>query len=152
MVQKPFERLLVPTDFSPGAGAAATAAANLAQALGASVDVLTVVDTSPLIDAYGNLSYRAERIAAIHAQANETATAFANRHFAGVLEPPRIRVHVRDGNTFLEILRAAEDLGSDAIVMGTHGRTGVAHLLVGSVAEKVMRKSPIPVMTVRASD
>jgi len=152
MAKKHFERLLVPTDFSPGASAAATAAANLARALGASVDVLTVVDTSPLADAYGDPSFRAERIAAIHAKANENAAAFADRHFAGVLQAPQIRVQVRDGNTFLEILRAAEDLGSDAIVMGTHGRTGVAHLLIGSVAEKVVRKSPIPVMTVRAND
>jgi nucleotide-binding universal stress UspA family protein len=58
-------------------------------------------------------------------------------------------VHVRDGDTFQEILGAAKELESDVIVMGTHGRTGLAHLLIGSVAEKVVRKSPIPVMTVR---
>lgn len=148
MTTKHFERLLVPTDFSPGASAAAIVAAHLARALGASIDVLTVVDTSPLADAYGDASFRAERIAAIHAKAKEDGATFADRHCTGVRQ---VRVHVRDGDTFLEILRAAEEIGSDVIVMGTHGRTGIAHLLIGSVAEKVMRKSPVPVMTVRGN-
>jgi nucleotide-binding universal stress UspA family protein len=43
----------------------------------------------------------------------------------------------------------AGDAGSDLIVLGTHGRTGLAHLLIGSVAEKVVRKSPVPVLTIR---
>ena len=72
---------------------------------------------------------------------------FTGQHFADL---PQVTVHVRDGNTFLEILQAARDFRSDLIVMGTHGRTGLAHLLSGSVAEKVMRASTIPVMTVRA--
>ena len=149
MATKNFERLLLPTDFSSGASAAAAVAAQLARRLGASVDVLTVVDTSPFADAYGEPSFRAERIAAIHAQAREAAAAFADRHLGGV---DRVQLHVRDGETFLEILRAAADLGSDFIVMGAHGRTGLAHLLIGSVAEKVMRKSAIPVMTVRETE
>ena len=62
-----------------------------------------------------------------------------------------VAVHVRDGNTFLEILQAARDLHSDMIIMGTHGRTGIAHLIIGSIAEKIVRASTIPVMTVRAS-
>jgi nucleotide-binding universal stress UspA family protein len=149
MTTKHFEWLLVPTDGSPGASAAAGVAALLAREVGASIDVLTVVDTSPLADAYGDPSFRAERIAAIHAKARQDAAAFADRHFAGIHQ---VRVHVRDGDTFLEILRAAKELESDVIVMGTHGRTGLQHLLIGSVAEKVVRKSPIPVMTVRGAD
>lgn len=149
MATKRFERLLAPTDFSPGASAAASVAAHLAREVGASIDVLTVVDTSPLADAYGDPSFRAERIAAIHAKAHQDGAAFADRHFTGIHQ---VRVHVGDGDTFLEILRAAKELESDVIVMGTHGRTGLAHLLIGSVAEKVVRKSAIPVMTVRGKD
>ena len=63
-----------------------------------------------------------------------------------------LRAHVRAGNTFLEILQAAQELGSDLIVMGTHGRTGLAHVLIGSVAEKVVRKNTVPVLTVRGPD
>jgi nucleotide-binding universal stress UspA family protein len=144
---KAIERILVPTDFSECAGAAADQAAQLAKQLGAAIEVVTVVDTSPLLEAYGDVDYRNERIAYIRGQARQQLEAFTRKHFAG---PERARQEVRDGNTFLEILRAAHDTGSDLIVLGTHGRTGLAHLLIGSIAEKVVRKSPVPVLTVRA--
>jgi nucleotide-binding universal stress UspA family protein len=53
------------------------------------------------------------------------------------------------GNPFLEIIRYARAHNVDLIVMGTHGRGPIAHMLLGSVAEKVVRKSPCPVLTVR---
>jgi nucleotide-binding universal stress UspA family protein len=53
------------------------------------------------------------------------------------------------GNPFLEIIRYARAHDVDLIVMGTHGRGPIAHMLLGSVAEKVVRKSPCPVLTVR---
>jgi nucleotide-binding universal stress UspA family protein len=141
------KRILVPTDCSPGAAAAAAVAAQMAVDLHASIDVVTVVDTSPLTEAYGDVAFRTQRIGEIRAVAHGHATAFARHHFAQV---PEVNVHVRDGNTFLEILQAARDFRSDLIIMGTHGRTGIAHLVIGSVAEKVMRTSSVPVMTVRA--
>jgi nucleotide-binding universal stress UspA family protein len=145
---KPFARILVPTDLSVGADAAAEVAAELARQLKASVDVVTVVDTSAFATIYGDAVYRSQRIAEIHGQAHNDAQRFADRHFSGI---ESVNVHVRDGNTFLELLQAAQELRCDMIVMGTHGRTGLAHLLIGSVAEKVVRKSPIPVLTVRGS-
>jgi nucleotide-binding universal stress UspA family protein len=69
------------------------------------------------------------------------------------------RTHMQDFNNFEtyvlpgipydEIIKKAESLNTDLIVMGTHGRTGLDHVLFGSTAEKVVRKSPIPVMTIR---
>ena len=56
------------------------------------------------------------------------------------------------GHPSLEIIRYAKDHEIDIIVMGTHGRTGVGHMLMGSVAEKVVRKAPCPVLTVRHPD
>ena len=55
---------------------------------------------------------------------------------------------VRVGPAFLEILRYAKKSDIDLIVIGTHGRTGIKHMLLGSVAEKVVRKAPCPVLTV----
>jgi nucleotide-binding universal stress UspA family protein len=141
-------RMLVPTDFSAGATAAAHVAAEMGTRLGMGVDILTVVDTSPFADAYGDPSFRTGCIAEIQRKAGEEAAAFGERHFAGIND---VHVHVRDGDAFLEIMNAAQDLGSDLIVMGTHGRTGLAHLFIGSVAEKVVRKSPVPVLTVRGN-
>ncbi len=146
---KAVEKILVVTDFSLCAGAAADAAAQLASQLRARVDVVTVVDTSPLLEAYGDVEFRTQRITAIRSEAQDKAVQFVKRHFG---DREGVNVHVRDGNTFLEILQAAQDLGSDLIVMGTHGRTGLAHLVIGSVAEKVVRKSTIPVLTVRGPE
>ncbi len=56
---------------------------------------------------------------------------------------------MRTGTPFVEIIRYAKENSIDLIVMGTHGRTGIPHLLLGSVAEKVVRKAPCSVLTVR---
>src|SRR5262249_7953655 len=56
-----------------------------------------------------------------------------------------------EGDPGREILRAARETGADLIVMGTHGRTGLTRLLTGSVAEKVLRKAPCPVLTVKTA-
>ena len=54
------------------------------------------------------------------------------------------------GVPFVEIIKAARDKDIDLIVIGTHGRTGLAHMLIGSVAEKVVRKAPCPVLSVKS--
>jgi nucleotide-binding universal stress UspA family protein len=56
---------------------------------------------------------------------------------------------IRPGRPFVEIVRLARELPADLIVMGTHGRSGLRHALIGSVAERVVRKSPCPVLTVK---
>jgi nucleotide-binding universal stress UspA family protein len=56
---------------------------------------------------------------------------------------------IRGGAPFLEIIRYAKEIEANMIVCGTHGRTGLKHLIMGSVAENVVRKSPCPVLTVR---
>jgi nucleotide-binding universal stress UspA family protein len=64
---------------------------------------------------------------------------------------PRVKweVHVRSGPPALEVVRAAEHFGVDLIVMTTHGRGGLKHLVLGSVAESVVREAPCPVLTMR---
>ena len=56
---------------------------------------------------------------------------------------------VRIGSAFLEIIRYAQELSADLVVVGTHGRTGLTHMIIGSVAEKVVRKAPCPVLSVK---
>lgn len=60
-----------------------------------------------------------------------------------------IETHILKGDPPVEIVKATKDLSCDLIVMGTHGRTGMAHLLMGSVAERVIRSSAVPVLVVR---
>ncbi len=61
----------------------------------------------------------------------------------------RYEVHVRIGEPGVEVLRAADELGADLIVMATHGRTGLRRLVLGNLAEIVVREAPCPVLTVR---
>ena len=60
-----------------------------------------------------------------------------------------MQIELVTGSPFLQVVRMARKEGVDLIVMGTHGRTGLAHVLMGSVAEKVVRKAPCPVLTVK---
>jgi nucleotide-binding universal stress UspA family protein len=64
----------------------------------------------------------------------------------------KARSLLRVGSPFLEILHTAQGEGADLIVLGTHGRTGLAHVLMGSVAERVVQKAPCPVLTIRHPD
>lgn len=148
---KPFRRLLVATDFSACAEGAAQLAARLATQLNAIVEVITIIDTSAITDAGGDPAFHRQRVAEMHRQAREQLQAFADGHFADIEE---VHVHVFDGgleppNPPAEIIRVGETLGCDLIVVGTHGKIGLDRLVLGSVAETVVRKSPIPVVTVR---
>ncbi|MEX0737097.1 MAG: universal stress protein [Bacteroidota bacterium] len=60
-----------------------------------------------------------------------------------------VQIEVREGSPAIEIVRAAQSLGVDLIVMSSHGRSGLRHILMGSVAEKVVRLSKVPVLTVK---
>ena len=60
-----------------------------------------------------------------------------------------VACQVTSGVPYLEIIRVAEELRADMIVMGTHGRSGLVHLMIGSVAERVVRKAPCAVLTVK---
>jgi nucleotide-binding universal stress UspA family protein len=55
---------------------------------------------------------------------------------------------IREGSAAVEITQRGRDMGADVIVVGTHGRTGLAHVVLGSVAERVVRRAPCPVLTV----
>lgn len=151
---KSIRRILVATDFSACADAAAELAAQLAGELHVVVELVTVVDISWVTDASGAPGWRRQRIEQIHEQARERLRAIAERYFAGTGE---VHLHVFDGgleppNPAAQVLGVAEALGCDLIVLGTHGKTGLEHLLIGSVAETIVRTSPIPVVTVRRAE
>jgi nucleotide-binding universal stress UspA family protein len=65
---------------------------------------------------------------------------------------PKTELFVVPGIPYDEIIRKADEFGADLIILGTHGRTGLDHVLFGSTAEKVVRKSPVPVMTIRSKE
>jgi nucleotide-binding universal stress UspA family protein len=144
---KAIKRILVPTDFSNCSAEAADFAADLARKLGAAVELVTVIETASLWQALGGWVAIEEVIARVQDQAEKDLARFEKAHFAG---SAGLRRKVLDGQTDKKIVQAAEKSGCDLIVMGTHGRTGLKRLFLGSVTEKVLRQSPVPVLTVRA--
>lgn len=138
-------RVLVPVDFSPQADAAVTCAGAIAERFGAHVDLLHVLDDQLAWDGAGEQPPAARFAADVSASARHRLEAIAGTLSARGL---RVRVHVRPGRPVATTLELAAETGAGLIVMGTHGRRGVAHLLVGSVAEQVVRTAPCPVLTV----
>jgi nucleotide-binding universal stress UspA family protein len=137
--------ILHPTDFSPRSEYAFRLAGSLARDHGARLVVLHV--TSPPVVADG------EVLTEIATEGYKQAVWDAFRHLQE--SDPKIRelrvdTQLVEGDPAAEILRVAEETGCDLIIMGTHGRTGLERVLMGSVAEQVVRKAPCPVLTVKA--
>jgi len=145
-------KILVPVDFSPCSEAALHHAAALAERFDAHIDVLHVweapkVVTMELVIPHPDSEHVLAELAHKHA---EQAMQQFLRGFEK--EPVLAKGRLETGDPCETILRIASAEGYDCIVMGTHGRHGLLHLLMGSVAEKVVRRSPCPVLTIRLPD
>jgi universal stress protein A len=146
--------LVVPYDFSDHARAALKEAAELARRLGGDLHLVHVVQ-SPLY--MYSFAYAGEAAAVIPpidmTEIREAAMKSLRDVIAELDIPGKVEPHVLEGASVAETLReTAVDLGADLIVMGTHGRTGLAHAFLGSVAERTLRSAPCPVLTVQAHE
>lgn len=142
-------RFLVPTDFSVCARKAAEEALALAERFGGHICFCHVLDLASLYPPMAEMD-----IGAIPPLPFPTPEDFAGEWRTFLAELPTLsRVsweqQVVEGRAATTILRQAEEQHADMIVIGTHGRTGVAHMLLGSVAEEVVRMAPCPVLTIR---
>lgn len=142
-------RILVPTDFSVHADAAVRYALELARLFNATVHFLNVVEDPLAAGAWSSEIYTAE-IAGL--QMNLVRDAERRLRGSVPAHAGTVTWEVRRGPAAKQILEAARERGSDLIVMGTRGRTGLAHVVMGSVAEKVVRLAPCPVLTLHAQD
>jgi len=140
-----FKRILVPTDFSEAADSARDVAIDLSKKYGASITLLHCYEV-PLYVYSGAPAVPADYWTPIR-------NAASRRLEVAVAElaklSPQAKGMLSQGVPWEQILHAADEAKADLIVMGTHGRRGLTHVLLGSVAEKVVRLSPIPVLTVR---
>jgi nucleotide-binding universal stress UspA family protein len=137
-----YERILIPTDGSTGTAHVAMQALDLAEQYGGTLHVLNVVETheGSLLSEVGGSQDELERSGQ---RAVERIERMAEVHGVGV------ETAVREGDPAEEILDYADEIEADAIVAGTHGRSGIARRLIGSVAERLVRHASCPVMTVR---
>jgi len=137
------KKVLVPTDFSEHSDKAVRYGADLAAKFGGELHLLHVFETTPIM--YGEGAGIPESAAEMKAAAVEKLDGV---QVDALEECPVVR-KVMQGNAFVETVRYAKDNTIDLLVMGTHGRGAIAHMLLGSVAEQVVRKAPCPVLIVR---
>ena len=143
------ERILCPTDFSDFSRRALRRALTLASWFEARVTALHVVLREPLVlpgDAYG--AYLPATTDLVRAEREKDAKELARFVEPFLGEGVPIETALAEGDPSREIPAAAAALPADLVVMGTHGRSGFEHLLLGSVTEKVLRRAPCPVLTV----
>lgn len=141
------QKIVVPIDFSPASLNAAQYAAALARRLDASLHLVHVFEPSEMaggpLELYGGPS--AASVDQLYWKKRSQLVAIS----AGLDGHPQVTSEVRHGTPADSIRQAAVDYGADLVIMSTHGRTGLSHLLMGSVAEQVIRTARCPVLVVR---
>lgn len=146
-----FARILVPTDFSPPSDAALATAKALAAQFGAAIHVIHV-----LHDPYATAAYATDVYGYLPPGLKETWRREAQTQLDALISPEeraqfRLTTNVVFGSPAAAIVEYARENAMNLIVMGTHGRGVMAHLLLGSVAERVVRTAECPVLTVRGT-
>jgi nucleotide-binding universal stress UspA family protein len=141
-----FQRILIAVDQSAIAAHAVEVGVDLAKALGAQIALVHVVDTKLASPPEGGLP-PSVLLGELRQDGQRFLKAASLRIGGG--SPPR--EYLAEGNPRREIIKTAEEWKADLIVLGTHGRSGVSRVLLGSTAEGVVRHSQIPVLTVRAA-
>lgn len=139
-----FKHILVATDFEDSSARVVDVAVEMAKTLDAKLTLLHVWELP--IYPYMDFVLTAESLALVQEAAVkrlESALEAVRKSF------PAAESLLKGGGPWDGILEAVAETGADLVVMGTHGRRGVRHLLLGSVAEKVVRLCPVPVLTVR---
>lgn len=139
--------LLIATDFSESSETAAVAARSLAQRWGSTVHVVFVIEQ---VTGYTNIRIHHHEsppyLEMMVQEGREALDAFVSRHFGDLPAPQR---HLRVGRPTDEILRAASDGHAELIVVGTRAESGLDRFVRGSVAENVITRSPLPVLSIQ---
>ena len=144
-------KILAPTDFSPHAETAVRYACGLAERLGSELHLLHVLSDvvpagpDPMLTPVMPPEYYRES----EAQSLETLGRTLDPSWG---EPPIVRTAVVWSSSVDGIVDYARDHEVDLVVIATHGRTGLSHVLLGSVAERIVREAPCPVLTIRVRD
>jgi len=138
----PYKRILCPVDFDDNSASAMKEAGALARLCKGAVALLHVVRINPLATE-GFVLAELEESQSKHARTK--VAEMANRDLPGV----DYEINVQIGDPGETILAMEKELNTDLVVMATHGRHGITRLVLGSVAEKIVRESTVPVLTIR---
>lgn len=144
--EKILEKILVPTDLSPHSLVALEYANSIAETYDAKVYLVYVCENLPSVKKIKKNSQLREQIKEFKKGIKERLKKIAETKLTLVEE---VEIVILEGNPYKEILKFTLDNEIGLIIIATHGRTGFSHVVLGSVAEKLVRYSPVPVLTVR---
>jgi nucleotide-binding universal stress UspA family protein len=147
MARAEWKRILCPIDFSDASRAALETAADLAKRQGATLWLFHAYPVPGYTFPDGSFVASSKMLEELAEQARRHLEDW--KSIAASLGVAKVETYSAIGEPAHEILTFAADKGIDLVVIGTHGRTGLTHALMGSVAERVVRKAPCPVLTVR---
>lgn len=141
--------ILVPIDFSDNSKKALRYALPLATTFNAAISIIYVVEPAvfPSDFGFGQMSFPD-----VEKEMYDKAETELNQIVADLDSTTKISPVIKSGIPFVEVTTYAADENVDLIILATHGRTGVEHILFGSTAEKIIRKAPCPVLIVRADE
>jgi nucleotide-binding universal stress UspA family protein len=139
---KKIEKILAPTDFSELSASGVQYALELARSWSSTITLLNVADAAELAN------YQAHSLEDLVKKHERMLDEFLGQIGANVTPPLKITKKIELGSPASTILEAAQKERVDLIVMSTHGRTGLAHMLMGSVTEKVIRLASCPVFSI----
>lgn len=145
-----FRRILVPVDYSEHSRASVHAAAELAKSVGATLDIVHVWDRPMYVPDAVMVRRPGEEQRSLTELIRDNAERDMSDFLASLALPEGVAVSHRlcSGEPAQKLVEEAKSGAYDLIVIGTHGRTGVLHLLLGSTAERLIRLSPVPVLVV----
>ena len=146
------EKVLVPIDFSDTSRKAFYVALKIGRQYDAMIHVLHVVEPIASFDSGEDIDRQAAEVHRVEDGVRRRVDdLFADGGLAEV-DRRKVSVDIRAGKPYMEILRYAFQHGIDLIVMGSHGHMGVKHMLIGSQTDKVVRRAPCMVLTVKPDD
>jgi len=148
------KKILVPTDLSELSAVGVHYALEMAESQGAEVIVLYVAHYKDVARHRGyeaSLQVHYETVGELLDGCKKGVAEFLQKRFSDLMQKVKVQEEADFGEAYESIVEKAEAEGVDMIIMSTHGRTGVGHMLIGSVTEQVVRRARCPVLSVRSS-
>lgn len=141
------KKILASVDFSNATKGVVATAAEMAKAYGAELHLLHVIEPEPTYTAYG---FTPEEFPAIHTFHEETRNRAQKTLDEAASVFPGAFTHLGDGSPLHVLEEKVKEIGADLVILGSHGHSVVASLLLGSVAEGMVRKSLVPTLVIPA--
>lgn len=151
-VQLKVKHILIPIDFSDSSRKAFYIGLKLARVFDADTTVLHVVEPIASFDSGEDMDRQASEVRRVEEGVKRRVNELFEVGGLAEVDRRRVKVEIRAGKPYMEILRFAYESDVDLIVMGSHGYTGVKHMLIGSQTEKVVRRAHCMVLTIKPDD